>query len=65
MNLGAMNLNLNLPGTIGSAAGGAGNNLHLSDLPGVSINSLERKTSFYHFLKPIDFLILMIDFSRC
>ena len=49
MNLGAMNLNLNLPGTIGSAAGGAGNNLHLSDLPGVSINSLERKTLFYHF----------------
>ena len=42
MNLGAMNLNLNLPGTSGTDNGGPRNNLHLSDLPGVSINSLER-----------------------
>ncbi|KAK4009871.1 hypothetical protein OUZ56_019014 [Daphnia magna] len=36
LNLGAMNLNLNLPGISSS-----GSNLHLSDLPSVSINSLE------------------------
>lgn len=41
VNLGAMNLNLNLPGMPGTPAG---SNLHLSDLPSVSINSLERKS---------------------
>ena len=45
LNLGAMNLNLNLPGISSS-----GNNLHLSDLPSVSINSLERKHFIYEFI---------------
>lgn len=62
LNLVAMNLNLNLPGISTS-----GSNLHLSDLPSVSINSLERKISFSiretHFLMFITYKMQQVSKS--
>lgn len=49
-----MNLNLNLPGISSS-----GSSLHLSDLPSVSINSLERK--YIYGVQNIDVVIFITN----